>query len=279
MVTDGNEKMPKNIGHICERCFKEYKHSSGLSRHMKTCKVVMKPFIHEQNEISAAEPVIEHNNNSIKGDHVVELIRQNHEFKDLLIEQQKQNKHLQQQLIDVAKEGKTINNNCNQTNNFNLNLFLNEECKNAYNLIDFINSLQLSTADIQETGKLGYVDGIGRIFVNALKDLDVTERPIHCTDAKRETVYVKDQDKWGLENFEHTTLKSTLHAIEKKNLELLPAWKEENPDFALMDSKENTDFIQISLHAMGPENQTEKERQENKIIKNVLKEVVLDKKK
>ena len=276
MVTNGNKKMPKNAAHICERCLKEYKHASGLSRHMKKCQNVN---IEENddsdtniaNEAIIKEPVVSSNQ-------VVELIRQNHEFKDLLVEQHKQNQELQKQLLDVAKEGKTINNNCNQTNNFNLNFFLNEQCKNAVNLMDFVNSLNLSIEDIQETGKLGYVDGIGRIFVKALNNLDVTERPIHCTDIKRETVYVKDQDKWEIDNTEKPKLKDALFAIEKKNLDLLPEWQKENPEFLNMDTPENNDFIKISINSLGSDRQDEKEKQHNKIIKTVLKEVVVDKK-
>tara|TARA_B100000035_G_scaffold124356_1_gene105875 strand:- start:2213 stop:3157 length:945 start_codon:yes stop_codon:yes gene_type:complete len=275
MVTNGNKKMPKNAAHICEWCLKEYKHASGLSRHMKKCRDEINE---EKIELEKEEPdnIV---TNTVSSDQVVELIRQNHEFKDLLVEQHKQNQELQKQLLDVAKEGKTINNNCNQTNNFNLNFFLNEQCKNAINLMDFVNSLDISIEDIKETGKLGYVDGIGRIFVRALNDLDVTERPIHCTDIKRETVYVKDQDKWEIDNVQKPKLKDALFAIEKKNLDMLPEWQEKNPSFKEMDTQENNDFIQISMNSLGPDTREEKERQQNKIIKNVLKEVIVDKKK
>ena len=116
--------------------------------------------------------------------------------------------------MEVAKEGKTINNN--QTNNFNLNVFLNEDCKNALNLIDFINSLKPSIHDVESMGRLGYVDGLSSIFVNALRNMDVTERPIHCTDIKRETVYVKDKDKWELETTDKSKLKETLKQNRRK---------------------------------------------------------------
>ena len=136
----------------------------------------------------------------------------------------------------------------------------------------------MSIEDIQETGKLGYVDGIVRILVKALNNLDVTERPIHCTDIKRETVYVKDQDKWEIDNTEKPKLKDALFAIEKKNLDLLPEWQKENPEFVNMDTPENNDFIKISINSLGSDRQEEKEKQHNKIIKTVLKEVVVDKK-
>ena len=104
----------------------------------------------------------------------------------------------------------------NNNNQFNLQMFLNEDCKNALNIKDFVNSLQLSIKDLTDTGKLGYVDGISRIFVNALNDMDITERPIHCTDLKRETVYIKDADKWEKEGSENTKLKKTIRDIENK---------------------------------------------------------------
>jgi len=158
-----------------------------------------------------------------------------------------------------------------------LSVFLNEECKNAVNLIDFISSLRLSLKDVESMGKLGYVEGMGNILVKALNDLDVNERPIHCTDIKRETVYVKDKDKWELDSHNKIKLKHSLFKLEERNLEMLPIWQEENPDFNKMDTKENSDYINISLNSLGSENELEKEKQTNKIIKNVLKGVTIDK--
>ena len=116
-----------------------------------------------------------------------------------------------------------------------------------------------------------------RIFTNALNDMDVTERPIHCTDIKRETVYVKDKDKWELETGDKSKLKATLHRIEEKNLDLIPEWQKENPNCEIMNSRENADYINLSLSSLGSDNQKEKDKQENKIIKSVLKEVTVDK--
>ena len=284
LMTNGKSKVSNTIvtesyNHVCKYCNKEYKHPSGLSRHMKTCK------LKEKKETKEDERVVKDNNKEIANkDLVIELIKQNQDFKELIITKDKQNQELQGQnqelqgkLLEVAKEGKTINNN--QTNNFNLNVFLNEDCKNALNLIDFINSLKPSIHDVESMGRLGYVDGLSSIFVNALRNMDVTERPIHCTDIKRETVYVKDKDKWELETTDKSKLKETLNRIEEKNLEMLPAWQEENPNFANMNTRENDEYINISLNSLGSENATEKQKQTNKIIKNVLKEVTVDKNK
>lgn len=276
MITNDNEKnaeknVEKNVEkivHKCPNCPKIYKFASGLSRHMKICCPVIQ------------EPIVSNTE-------MIDLIKQNQEVVDLLVEEKKKNQEerkkneeLQNQLIEVVKEGKTINNhNTHNTNNtqFNLNVFLNEDCKDAVNLIDFIQNLKLSLNDLESMGQLGYVNGMQRIFKNALNNMDVTERPIHCTDIKRETVYVKDKDKWELENPNKSKLKATLHKIEEKNLEKISHWRDENPRCEIMDSRENADYINISLNSLGSDNTDEKEKQENKVIKNVLKEVTVDK--
>jgi hypothetical protein len=199
----------------------------------------------------------------------------------------KQNKELHEQIIEMSKEPKIINNitnnnitNSNNTTNnqFNLNMFLNEECKNALNIMDFVRSLNLTVQDIEETGRLGYVGGMTRIFVNALKDMDVKMRPIHCTDIKRETVYVKDQDTWEKDNSDKNKLKSALKQVARKNLQMLPEWQEQNPDFRILDTPENQQYMQISISSLGAYSDEESQKQEEKILKNVLKEVVIDRK-
>jgi hypothetical protein len=199
----------------------------------------------------------------------------------------RQNKELHEQVIEMSKEPKIINNithnnitNSNNTTNnqFNLNMFLNEECKNALNIMDFVRSLNLTVQDIEETGRLGYVGGMTRIFVNALKDMDVKMRPIHCTDIKRETVYVKDQDTWEKDNTEKNKLKTALKQVARKNLQMLPEWQQQNPDFRILDTPENQQYMQISLSSLGAYSDEESQKQEDKILKNVLKEVVIDKK-
>ena len=207
---------------------------------------------------------------------VFELIKQNQEFKELIVEQHHHNKNLQNQLLEVAKEGKTINNNnVNNTNNttFNLQFFLNEQCKNALNLTDFVDSIQLSLNDLQETGRLGYIDGISRVFVKALRDLDENERPIHCTDAKREIVYIKDENRWEKDTRENSKIKQTIKEIQNKKIQMLPDWQEKNPECTVIDSKENYEFVKISLHTLG----NDEEKQDDKIVKNIMKEVVIDK--
>jgi hypothetical protein len=216
--------------------------------------------------------------NIVTTDVVMELLKQNKEIQTSLVEQ---NKELHNKLLEMSKHSKIINKTTNNiTNNqFNLNLFLNEECKNALNIEDFIKSLKLTVSDIEETGKLGYTQGITRIFVKALNDLDVNMRPFHCTDIKRETVYIKDQDTWEKENAEKTKLRNVIKQLARKNLTMLPEWQEKNPDFKQLDTPENQQFMQISISSLGSEYEDEQEKMDDKIIRNVLKEVVLEKKK
>ena len=244
---------------VCE-CGRFYKERTGLWRHKKKCNAVENQLI-----VTEEEEQEEEEEELNEKEMVLKLIKQNGE--------------LQKQIINMSKETKQVTNITNQTNHFNLNIFLNDHCKNAVNLIDFINSLQVSTRDLEQTGKLGYVEGLSSIFVKALKDMDVTERPIHCTDIKRETVYVKDQDKWEIEDKDKSRLKNTIKALEDKNMSSMIDWQMENPRFQIMDTKENSDYIQISLNSLGSSSEAEASKQQDKIIKNVLKEVVIEKKK
>jgi len=244
-------------------CGREYKHLSTLCNHRKTCSKYT-------------------SNNST--DLFIEIIKQNQEMQKQNQELQQnfleQNKELQNKILEISQTPQHITNNIqnNVQNNFNLNMFLNEQCKDAISITDFIDSLRLEVSDLEATGKLGYVLGISRIFINKLKELDVHERPLHCTDIKRETVYIKDKDVWEKESSEKSTLKQVVKKIARKNLQQLPAWQEKNPDFTKSDTPENNEFMKISLNALGSYSKEDEEKDINKIMKNVLKEVVIEKK-
>jgi len=242
-------------------CGKTYKHRQSLFNHKKIC--TYEPPSSETNE--NFEP------------HSQEKQEKEIDYKDMFLEMMKQNRELQNTIKEIIP--KIGNNNTttttNSNNQFNLQMFLNEDCKDALNIKDFVNSLQLNMKDLTDTGKLGYVDGISRIFVNALNDMDVTERPIHCTDLKRETVYIKDADKWEKEGSENTKLKKTIRDIENKNIKMIPKWQEENPACRIIDTRQADELMEISINALG--GNEEKEKSEKKIMKNVLKEVMIDK--
>jgi hypothetical protein len=284
--TDQENQENPNQTYYCQCCNFNSKNRYDFTRHNNTTKHKKISSMYQtkrQGQVQGQRqdgPPENHTNPvsaSLSNDIVLELLKQNKEIQTSLVEQ---NKELHNTLIKISKQKTVINTTNNITNNqFNLNLFLNEECKNALNIEDFVNSLQLTVNDIEETGKLGYTQGISRIFVKALKDLDVNMRPFHCTDIKRETVYIKDQDSWEKENAEKTKLRNVLKQIARKNLKMLPEWQEQNPDFRYLDTPENEKFMQISLSSLGSEYQDEQEKMDEKIIRNVLKEVVLEKKK
>jgi hypothetical protein len=250
-------------------CGKEYKHRQGLSRHKKLCK--------SQESTTTAENL---QSLDMSYNIILEIVKQNQEFKELLIEQNKENQKLQQQLLEIAKEGKIINNNTtnNNTNNFNLQFFLNEQCKDALNIMDFINQLQLNTTDLDMVGRVGYSEGISKLFIRGLKELDVFKRPIHCSDLKREVVYVKDKDAWEKDNEEKNKMKNAIKYIAAKNFKQINEWREKNPESDDYDSQKHMDYHQIVIHSMGGSTKEEDENNYNKIIRNVAKQVTIDKK-
>jgi hypothetical protein len=194
----------------------------------------------------------------------------------------KQNQQLQQQIIELSKEksiitNNTINNNCINKTKFNLNFFLNEQCKDALNISDFIKSLSLQISDLENTGKLGYVEGISKIFVNGLKDIDIYKRPLHCCDAKREIIYIKDEDKWEKEKDEKVKLKTAIKQITNKNIHQLSYWIEKNPECKDYSSSKNDEYLQIISNSMCGLSMEEINTNIDKIIHNVSKEVVIDK--
>jgi hypothetical protein len=277
MIMNDNEKTQKTpIIFQCNKCNKIYKHMSGLSRHKKIClnnKVI------ENDETNMS--LDDDNKPDIKYKRILTtMIDENKDLKNLLIEQQQYNAEQHKQYTEtinniIPKIGNTTNNTTN--NQFNLNVFLNEQCKEALNIQDFMNNIQISLEDLKETSKLGYIEGMTRIFVKALQDMDITERPIHCTDYKREIVYIKDENKWEKDDDDNSKIRRSIRDIEKKNIQLLPKWQEQNPQCINMGSKESEEFMNISLNVLGEPDEDNIKKQDNKIVKNVLKEVLLEK--
>ena len=277
MITNDYNKTPKNSKPYNCECGKMYSHRQGLYAHKKKCTLVIENNCDEKinekinDEIDNNKLIMEDNNIDYK--HMfIQLMKQNQELQQTVVEQQKQYTETINEMIPKIGNNNTTNNN----NQFNLQFFLNEQCKDALNITDFMRSIELNMNDLIQTGKLGYVDGMSRIFVNALKDMDVTERPIHCTDIKRETVYIKDQDKWEKDEDNKDKLKKTIRTIENKNLKMLPKWQEENPEHRNLESKKSNEFMELSITALG--GQDDKDKSEKKIMKNILKEVILEKK-
>jgi hypothetical protein len=193
----------------------------------------------------------------------------------------KQNSDLIMQNAELVKNG--INNTTNSHNNnnsnnktFNLQFFLNETCKNAMNIMDFVNSIKLQLSDLENVGKIGYVEGISNIINSNLKALDITQRPIHCTDKKRETLYIKDENKWEKENDDKTKIRKAIKHIAHKNTKLIPQFKDQHPDCGKSISKYSDQYNKLIIEAMGGSGDNEIEK-EDKIIKNISKIVTIDK--
>ena len=241
--------------HICE-CGKSYNYISGLSRHKKTCKFQEKT-APEYTDIKSLTNI------------VLDVVKQNHEITN-------QNQELQKQLLEICKKGTITNSQINSNNKtFNLQIFLNEQCKDAMNIMDFVDSLKIQLTDLENVGKLGFVDGLSNIIVKNLQALDVTKRPVHCSDSKREVLYIKDENRWERENEEKKKLKRAIKQIADKNCKLIPEWKAQNPDCVNSQSKKSDEYNKIVIESMG--GSFDDNTIENKIIKKIVKEVVIDK--
>ena len=244
---------------ICQKCNKKYKDNSGLWRHKKKCNG--SDFVDvEQNN----ENIIQ-KNNSEKDELINYLIKENQEFKNLILE-------------IVKKDTYQVTNNTTTNSHnkaFNLNFFLNETCKDAMNIMDFVESIKLQVSDLESVGELGYVEGISNIIVKNLNALDVTQRPVHCTDKKRETIYIKDDNKWEKDE-ERNKMHKMIKKVADKNARLLPKFTEKYPDYKNYHSKNSDKYSKIIVEAMGGSGDNDYEKEE-KIIKNIAKNILVEK--
>ncbi len=269
-IEEKKTEIESNRMFICKHCNLTYLYHSGLSRHMKKCPSTTSGNNNYNITCLTEIPQILEQPNM-----VIELIKQNQEFKDLLSDQNKIIMKL------AEKQGNNITNNImNNSNNktFNLQFFLNETCKDAMNIKDFVDTLQISLEDLEKVGSEGFVEGISSIFINALKKLDIHKRPIHCSDLKRETVYLKDEDIWKKDNDKKEHLKKIVELIAYKNQSKIFEWKAAHPDYKDSDSKTNDWYLQIVIQCSGGKNDAEDERLYDKIVKNITKEVTINKK-
>jgi hypothetical protein len=189
----------------------------------------------------------------------------------MIIEQNKQ-------MIEMSKNNSIPNNNNINSHNktFNLQLFLNETCKDAMNIMDFVDSIKLQLSDLESVGKLGYIEGISKIIVSNLNLLDETKRPVHCADSKREVMYVKDDNKWEKESADKTKLRNAIKRVTQHNTKLLKEFRIKYPGCDKSDSKYSTKYDKLTLEAFGGKGD-DYEGKENKIIRNIAKNVIIDK--
>ena len=251
---------------ICENCNKQYNSRNGLWKHKKTCKT-------EDNT-----NLVVKENTTDKDQLILMLIKQNSalikettDFKSMMVEQQNM-------MMEVIKNGthnttNTITNSNNKA--FNLNLFLNETCKDAMNINDFVESIKLQVSDLENVGEVGFVEGISNIIVKNLNALDVTKRPIHCTDKKREIIYIKDENVWEKDESQ-CKMRKMIKKVVSKNQRLIPKFKEQYPDYNKYHSKTSDKYNKLIIESMGGSGDNDAEK-EDKIVRNIVKNVVVDK--
>jgi hypothetical protein len=254
-LLSNNENATAVASVYCEYCTKEYKSRVGLWYHKKNCKKDKK---------------VTDNDTSVKPDYNI--------LTSMMVELMKNNNDLQKQLVDICKTNNTVisnnNNNINSHNKtFNLQFFLNEQCKDAMNISDFADSFELELSDLESVGDLGYVEGITKIFVDKLNSMDIYKRPIHCSDAKREILYVKDNNKWEKEEKNNPKIRYAIKTISFRNMKLAVLWSETYPESKDCDSYVNERYMKLIKESTGGSGETLEN--ENKIIRRIAKEIVI----
>jgi hypothetical protein len=253
MKQNETNAMPKNaekdISNLeCQYCSLLFNSRTTLWRHKKKCSN-------------------SNNNNNDKTQELVQyLMKENSEFKQLLLEQHKQS---------LLNAGHNTINSHNKT--FNLQVFLNETCKNAINISDFINQLHVSISDLEETGRLGFSEGISKIFINELKQMDISDRPLHCSDVKRETIYIKDNNQWLKETDDKPVLLNAIKHVSNKNMKQISEWTKVNSDYNNSSSKQNDKYLKIVCESMSGSTKEESDKNYDKIVKNIVKQTIIDK--
>jgi len=251
--------------HKCN-CGKKYRHMSSLCKHKKTCVINA-----ENNKEMEIDTDTE---GEIETKPKIEIEPGTIPDKELIMMLVKQNA----ELLELVKNGThhiTHTNSHNKT--FNLQFFLNETCKNAMNIMDFVEQIALNLNDLEETGRIGFAEGVSKMILKRLKSLDITERPIHCSDAKRETLYIKDEDKWEKEDESKTILTKAVKDIAYKNIKQIKTWQEKYPDYRDPSSKTNDKYMKMLTNVMAGGTVEEMEDNYEKIIKNIIKETTIDK--
>ena len=261
----------ENTLHECS-CGKTYKNRDGLWKHKKKCDTLYSTYENEQEDEV---------NSSSENDLVKFLLEENKSLKNLMLEQNTEFKNL---ILDVCKQiqpsnhstiyNTTTTNSNNKT--FNLQFFLNETCKDAMNIMEFVDSMKIELTDLENIAQVGYVKGMSNLILRNLKALDVTRRPVHCSDSKREVVYVKDNNEWHNDQKDgevpNQKLKKAIKQITSKNMKLIPQWRDKYPDCVYAESRKSTLYNNMHYHTVDSS-----EEHSDKIIKNIAKEVVIDK--
>jgi len=263
----------------CTFCNKLYRSRGSLWKHEHKC-ISINENMSELNDISSKEPntigVIETMMQLIQQNQ--ELLVSNQQFKELIVEQQHENQKLQNKLIEAVKDnGNTYNTTNNTNQQFNLNFFLNTTCKDAMNMSDFIENMEINFKDIENIGKNGYVNGMTEMILSRIKELDITKRPLHCTDLKRETMYIKDNDEWSKDTPENSKLHKMINFVAKRNYATIPLWRETYPECQNWNDPKYEFCVDMMRNILGDIGEKQI-KLDNKVIKNISKHIVIDKK-
>ena len=256
------EEVNKIPIYLCE-CSKTFKTHGGLWKHKKKgCFVNNDTY-----------PDVKHGNNnaSDKDELINYLIKENQEFKSMILEFVKKDSYNQ------CNNTNTLSNNNNNNKTFNLNFFLNETCKDAMNMKDFIQSLEMSLPELEKMGDVGFAEGMSRVFVDRLNKLDITKRPIHCSDVKREIIHIKDDNKWEKDNANLDRLRKIIKQLTLKNIIKVDDWKKANQGCTEYNSRKNDQYLRINMEAIGPVDDGEVKRDFGRIIRRVAESTIIDK--
>jgi hypothetical protein len=280
----------------CNYCNKRYAHLSGLSRHKKMCitpnQVNNEDSVTTLDDTTPINEIIRKNTNNLEKNNDNtnhDLIAENQEMKTMVMTMMSlvtSNTQLQSQMLEIMKAStnptvsgiaSNVSGHHNATHNnnstFNMNLFLNEKCKDAMNMKDFLNSIQLNMTDVENVGRLGYVEGMSNIFIDNLQKTELCKRPVHCSDLKRETLYVKENNQWERDGPDHAKMTNAVLAVEHKNVVLVNEWAKANPRCLNSNTRENEKYFKLSKAVTDGE----KEGNIDKVIRKVAKRVTIEK--
>ena len=266
--TNLNEKTPKNTAACfkCKKCNKEYKARNSLWYHENKCS------LESTNAVKINADLLDLICEQTKT--MEKIANQNAELQKQTLELQKQNTELVSKTLELCKPiNTTINQTNNNNNKFNISIFLNEQCKDAINFSDFVKNIEITHEDLENNAQLGFVHGISKIFMDNLKQLSINERPFHCTDTKRETMYIKDEDKWTKEA-DDSKLQKAIQTVSYKSIGKLQEWKKENPEYQDINSEFSQKCLDIHKHTIAG---SDREVYYPKVIHVLAKETMVDK--
>ena len=282
MIINGNENTPKYPKANKCVCGKTYKHISGLSRHKKKCNFeeIKNDIVEVEYEVIELGNAVTEVGNEEKDNITITVDKDDPSYKEMFIAMMKENKELHKTMREmIPKIGNTTNNNNNNNttnnNNFNLQVFLNETCKDALNIRDFINSLSVQCSEMKEIQNIGFVEVATKLLIKELSGMDITKRPIHCSDLKRETLYIKDNDVWEKESENKPKMLHMISQMQKESYTTLDNWANKHPGYIKPDHP----CHQTYMDTWGDICTLDPIKDVKKISKRIAKEVLIDKEK